>query len=867
MNPSSWRATYRLQLHPGFPLGAARERLPYLAQLGISHVYLSPCLQATPATTHGYDVTNPLHMSTELGGEEAWTEFCGTARGLGLGVLLDFVPNHMAAHPANAWWQDVLTHGPYSAYAGFFDLVFNAPTARWRVGLAVLPDSYQTILGENKFQVRDSDDGPRLILGGDSWPLNPASWPVFLPGKPAAEATENRFLELVALPSPDERERLEYLALREDMLARWRETPGAIRQQRATEIAVMPDRLHALLEQQYYSLHTWKRSNEVVNYRRFFDVNGLVGLRMERAEVFAVVHQRLRKAITAGEIEGVRVDHPDGLRDPADYNRRLRELLPAGRIYLEKILDSTEKLPTDWPVDGTTGYDFLAMVNRLWMDAEKADAMAGIYTEFTGHPLDLNRIVRDAKARIVDESFSGELDRLAELAARRARARWQTKDIGRRHLRQAIAAVSISLPIYRTYRSASPLAESERRAVQTAIVAARASVGTDARAALEYVEDLLLGTADDADANEFVARWQQLTPAIMAKGMEDTTFYRYDRLLSCNEVGAQPSLLGVATERFHEFCHHLSVHWPRTLLATSTHDSKRSEDVRTRISVISELPEEWRDAIADWSKLNQSAWAGRAPDRHAEFLLYQTLVGAYPLNVERAWAYLLKALREAKINTSWQRPNLEYETGIRAFLSTVLNHADFVTSLEAFATRLMGPGRVNSLAQTLIKLTAPGVPDFYQGSELWDLSLVDPDNRRPVDFDRRAAFLAGLHGVTVVPEHLDWEAGTPKLWLIARVLQLRREQPAWFDDTAGYLPVAAHGGRAAHLLGFQRGEQLFVIVPRFLARLQDDWQDTSVPLPAGRWRNYFDAAEYEGTAKPAELFKCFPVALLVRISP
>jgi (1->4)-alpha-D-glucan 1-alpha-D-glucosylmutase len=864
---TTWRATYRLQLHEGFALSDAERLLPYLANLGISHVYLSPCLQAVPGTSHGYDVTDPGQIGTELGGEAAWQSFCAAARKHGLGVLLDFVPNHMAAHAANRWWEDVLTHGPHSRYARYFDIADETLSPRWRVVLAVLPDAYQAVLTSGEMKIDLAGERPRLVLGTQSWPLAPGSWAGFLPDENAGKDIFAQLGLLSGTTEVDDSARARYRALVTDALDLWRSTLANAAEAvktRCEELCRDPDRLHALLEKQFYALHGWKRASEVVNYRRFFDVNGLVGLRMERDEVFNDLHGRLKTAIDAGEVQGVRIDHPDGLRNPAGYCRKLRTLFPDGRIYLEKILDSTEKLRAGWPVDGTTGYDFLAAVNRVWMDPEKADVLAGIYAEFTAHPLDLNRIIREAKARITEDIFAADLERLTEIACRRAWGAWQSRDIGRRQLRQAIAAVTVSLPVYRTYRETGPVEEDDRRLLEAAVASARSLLEPGSRAAMQYVERLLLDEATDPAAIEFIARWQQLTPAVTAKGVEDTTFYCYDRLVSCNEVGAQAALLGIAAEKFHEFCHHLSVHWPHTLLATSTHDSKRSEDVRTRISVITEMPDAWRAAITDWARINRGSWNSRAPDRHAEYLIYQTLVGAHPLGFERAWEYMRKACREAKIHTTWHRPNQEYEDTIREFLAGILANPQFTESLDAFARNLIRPGRINSLAQTLIKLTAPGVPDFYQGSELWDLSLVDPDNRRPVDYASRLAMLSGLIEATAAEVTTEWDSGRPKLWLIARVLHLRRQHPEWFDAASSYAPVAARGARASHILGYLRSGMMLTLVPRFTALLGDDWRDTLVPLPPGTWQDWFSQRQWIGGVSPHDLFQVFPVALLVR---
>lgn len=858
-----WRATYRLQLHREFPLAAAEALLPYLAKLGISHVYLSPCLTSAKGSTHGYDVIDPTRIDDELGGEAGWTSFCQAARRHELGILLDFVPNHMAANPSNPWWRDVLAHGPYSRYAGYFDVAAETLSPRWRIGLAILGDAYQVVLPSGAIKVEVAAERPQLMVYDHALPLAPASWGSLLSLNADEQEVFDRLAQLSVLPAPADRQRETHAQLAAEAEQIWRRH-AAEASAVVAKLNQDPEQLHELLEGQFYALHTWRRSNEVVNYRRFFDVNGLVGVRMERDDVFNDAHRRLQEMIAAGEIQGVRIDHPDGLRDPAGYCRKLRTLFPEGRIYLEKILDSSEKLRGGWPVDGTTGYDFLAAVNRVWMDPEKAEVLAGIYAEFTGHPLDVNRLIREAKARIADETFAADLERLTDIAVRRAWASWQTRDIGRRPLRQAIAAVTVSLGVYRTYRDAGAMADDDRRLLEAAIASAYALLGPGSGLAMDYVKSLLLAEAPDESAREFIARWQQLTPAVTAKGVEDTTFYCYDRLVSCNEVGAQAALLGIAAEKFHEFCHHLSVYWPHTMLATSTHDNKRSEDVRTRISVITEMTDEWRAAITAWSRLNRPAWGGRAPDRHAEYLIYQTLIGAYPLSFDRAWQYMEKACREAKIHTNWIRPNLEYEQNIKDFLAAILWNPEFTDSLNAFAKKLIWPGRVNSLAQTLIKLTAPGVPDFYQGSELWDLSLVDPDNRRPVDYELRRKLLDELPGAKLADITADWDSGLPKLWLIRRVLQLRREHPGWFDAASSYAPMTARGARASHILGFLRSGVVLTVVPRFTAQLGDDWQDTLLPLPAGVWIDRLTGRQWLGGVSPRDLFQGFPVALLVK---
>jgi len=861
---ADWVATYRLQLHAGFPLAMAEALLPYLAQLGISHVYLSPCLQAMPASPHGYDVTDPTRISDDLGGEAAWRSFCAQARAHGLGLLLDIVPNHMAASAPNPWWDDLLAHGPWSRFAGYFDVFPNGSPRPGRLHLATLGRPYGEALAAGELQVDLAGGRPRLTGPGQSWPLTPASWRQLLPAESAADPFFLQLEELRQREVPAATDQAAYAAAVRAVAAQWAELATAPPvKERVAALNRDPARLHELLEAQWYALHVWKLEGEVSNYRRFFDVGGLVGLRVEDEAVFAASHARIAALCRDGDVQGLRVDHPDGLRAPGTYFTRLRGLLPSGRIYAEKILEADEKLREDWPVEGTVGYDFLAKANLLWMDARKSDELSAIYADYTGHTVNLSRVVREKKAAILTGLFGADLDRLTALALEIARSSWQTRDLSRQHLQQALAELTVLLPVYRTYRGAGGPDAADRAALGGLLRQAQARLPGVPAAVFAFLERLMLRDAAGAAAEEFIARWQQLTPAVTAKGVEDTTFYCYDRLVACNEVGAQASLLGISSEKFHEFCHHLAERWPETLLATSTHDTKRSEDVRTRICVLTEDLERWGPALAEWTAMNRPAWKGRAPDPHAEYLLYQTLVGAWPIDFDRTWNYLLKACREAKIHTSWREPNAAYEQSLRDFLAEIHASEKFRASLVRYVEPLVRPGRINSLAQTLLKLTAPGVPDFYQGSELWDLSLVDPDNRRPVDFAVRRAQMAHLEEMTADGALQDWDIGLPKMWLIHKTLALRRAHPEWFARGSSYQPVTAAGARLGHVLGFIRGGRALTLVPRFTHTLRGDWGDTRVALPAGEWRHVFADERFSGEVSPNTLFHAFPVALLV----
>lgn len=856
-----WIGTYRLQLHAGFTLSDAERILPYLAELGVSHVYLSPCLQAFPGSTHGYDVTDPGRISADLGGEEAWESLVAAARAQHLGILLDFVPNHMSASEHNAWWDDVLAHGPYSEFAGYFDIRTPAHQP-FRVHVCTLAHAYGESLEKGELAVELRGGRPRLVHFDNSWPLSPASWGLLL------DDPDPCFAELIELqeaidPAGASRERHRRQTERAEAVLAGAAAAGRL-DAGIARTREDPDRLDAVLRRQYFRLHGWKLAGELTNYRRFFDVSGLVGIRIETPAVFEAAHARIERMIREGQLGGLRLDHPDGLRDPLSYFERLRGLLPGGRLYVEKILENDERLPEDWPIDGTVGYEFMAKVNRLWMDDRRIDAFTGTYADFTGHPVNFAALVRAKKREIVESTFSADLDRLSAAALEIARDDWRTRDLSPRQLREALAQVTTALGVYRTYRTADTLSPPDERVFAEAVQSARISTPDTGASAFDFLSALFTKPELDAAEAEFIASWQQLAPAVMAKGVEDTTFYLFDRLVSCNEVGSQASLMGISAEKFHEFCHYLSDRWPRNLLATSTHDNKRSEDVRTRISLLSEIPDRWAEALHQWSQLTAPAWKNRTPDRHAEYLLYQTLIGAWPLPQERCWQYMLKACREAKIRTSWHEPNTGYEENIRGFVDGVYHTPEFIESLEAFVAPLILPGRINSLAQALIKMIAPGVPDFYQGCELWDLSLVDPDNRRPVDFELRGQLLKRCRSLSADEAVEEWDSGLPKIWMTTRLLALRRRRPSDFLPQSGYQPLVAQGAHLGNLLAFRRGENLIAVVPRFSMTVNGDWADTLLPLPRGVWVNAFTDARLQGGVSPADLFGAFPVALLTR---
>ena len=779
-----------------------------------------------------------------------------------MGLLLDIVPNHMSATSHNPWWDDMLANGPFSRYANFFDIRIEEG-APFRVNICSLARAYGAALAAGELQIKLVGKLPRVFHYENSWPLSPVSWLTLLGAEGGEGERLERLLQRGSASSGQDAEYAEYTSRAQQRLdaARGNDSLSA-----AIEGAnADPALLHEILRRQFYELHNWRLAGELTNFRRFFDISTLSGLRTELPDVMQATHARISAMVEAGDIDGLRVDHPDGLREPHTYFQRLRAL-PAGRVYVEKILETDERLVEDWPIDGTVGYDFLARVNRLWMDDVRTDFLTATYQDFTGHTVNLGKLIRENKRAIIDSTFAVNMDELAQAALILARARRETQDISPRQLREALARIIVALPIYRTYRTARTIHADDLRIFLEALQVARGNAPDIDAAVFDFLSELFCRPELNGSESDFVAKWQQLAPAVMAKGVEDTAFYRFDRLISCNEVGSSASLIGISAGKFHEYCHYLSDRWPNNMLATSTHDNKRSEDVRTRISLLSEIPDRWASVLHQWSQMNAAAWQNRVPDRHAEYLLYQTLIGAWPLERDRCWQYMLKACREAKINTSWHEPNAGYEEKVKGFIDALYESREFTASLAEFVGPLIGPGRINSLAQTLIKMVAPGLPDFYQGTELWDLSLVDPDNRRPVDFAARERMLAQASDMDAAAALGDWDSGLPKLWMIQRILKLRAEHADVFSAQSGYQPLVAQGSHLSKLLAFRRGENLIAVVPRLALSLGGEWGDTRLPVPGGSWRNVFTGAIVHKDAAPGELFSGFPVALLHRVA-
>ena len=867
------RCTYRVQLRPGFGLAAAAEIAPYLARLGVSHLYTSPYLAAAPGSTHGYDVVDHGRVNAELGGDPGHEELRGRLRGAGLAQLIDVVPNHMAiGRPENVWWWDVLENGRASRYASYFDVDWDPPEAKLRdtVLLPVLADHYGRVLEAGRLRLERDGGRFRIRYGEQAYPCSPRTLDRVL----ADAGLDDVALEAASLPHSeqddaasiaDRHERKERLAAEID--ARCHEDADVAAEVDAAiaRVNADPEALDQLLSRQNYRLAYWRVASQELDYRRFFDITDLVALRVEREHVFRETHALVLGWAREGHLDGIRVDHPDGLRDPEEYFGRLAEAAPGTWLLAEKILQPGEELPASWPVHGTTGYDFCAVASGLFVDPAAEGAFTALHAEMTGETRSYAEILYEAKHEVMRSSLAADLERLTVFFVRVCEARRRYRDYTRADLREVLRETVACFPAYRSYVRAEHgvIRATDERAIVAAIAEARRRRPEVDPELFELLLEILLLRITGPNETGLVMRLQQYTAPVTAKGAEDTAFYRYPRLLSLNEVGGDPGVFGTSVEAFHAHNARIQARWPETLLATSTHDTKRSADVRVRIALVSQDPEGWAAAVRHWRELARPHRTGGRPDDGIEYLLYQTLVGAHPIAAERLVAHVMKAAREAKRETSWARPDERYESALRAFAEGVLADGRLMAEISGYAQRLVGPGRSASLALTLLQLTAPGVPDLYQGGELWDLSLVDPDNRRPVDFGRRARLLDEVERLDAATVQARDDEGAPKLFLISRALALRARRPDAFAGSYRALP--AHGARAGDVVAYARSDEVVAVAPRGLIG-RGDWGDTGLTLPDGRWTDVLTGATHQApSATVARLVSGFPVALLERV--
>jgi len=984
--------TYRLQLHGGFNLADADAAVDYLADLGVSDVYLSPYLAAKAGSTHGYDVIDHGRMNPEVGDEAAHSKFLARLKSRGMGRVLDVVPNHMGFTTENPFTKDVLENGPQARWAEFFDVDWSPikGSLGGRILLPVLEDVYGRVLEAGLIGLAREGGSFEVAYHDRRFPLRPRSYATVLGQRPA---------EFAARFDDDDHDVLEYLSVRDaaerlpkarfcqpDEVERLRREKEVIKRRLAALCETSPrmrafvddnvasfrgvegdarsfDRLHELLEEQVYRLAYWRVATEEINYRRFFDVTDLAGIRVEDPLVFEYAHKKVFQWVAEGGVTGLRVDHPDGLSDPLGYFRRLQTRLfeiacrqrlgaegragvdwdrlapllrrrfaavveaepssPLARrfpVVAEKILSTGEKLPADWPIDGTVGYEYLNALNGLFVNPEASELVDATYREFTGDPQPAAEVLHDSKVLVETALLASEVNALTTLLGRVAESSRRSRDFTLEDLRRVLVEVIACFRVYRTYqRRGDEISPRDREYVEQAVARARRRLPTVDRVVTDFVRDVLvLDTPPDIDPEardlwqRFVGRFQQTTGPVQAKGLEDTTFYRQVPLVSLNEVGGDPARFASSTAGFHALNAHRLGDWPGGLSTTATHDTKRGEDGRIRIDAISELAEEWKTRLARWARWNARKKTvvneTECPDAREEYLLYQTLLGTWPMGgpedavpeglVERVQGYVVKAASEAKRNTTWTDPDTSWKDALTKYVADILEYDDarpFLNDFLAFQRRVSRVGVVHSLAQTLLKMASPGVADVYQGCELWDFSMVDPDNRRPVDYKAREGLLAAIRSeldagrarAEVAGSRLARpDDGAIKLFLVWTALNHRRENPDLYYRGA-YRPVEPAGSQKDHVVGFARtyqGRSVLAVVPRLVAGLMgedgsrmpvgvDVWGDTEVLVPEaapGRWRDLLTDRVVEVATTPdhralrvAELFTVLPVALLV----
>ncbi len=941
-------ATYRLQFNRDFTFAKATEILPYLAMLGISHVYASPYLKARPGSMHGYDIIDHNQLNPEIGTPEDFEKFVETLHQHDMGQVLDIVPNHMGVMGAdNAWWLDVLENGEASNYASFFDIDWQPlkDELQGKVLVPVLDDQYGVVLDKGDLKlVFDAEKGEfSIFFHQHRFPIDPRTYPAILSKQNdlliSQLGPEHRdVLELQSLtaafghlPGQNEgsaekraernrdkeinKRRLSALCAEskpvlgfiQENVQSLNGTPGGTRSY---------DELHELIKTQAFRLAYWRVASDDINYRRFFDINDLAGIRMENPQVFEATHRYVLELVRDGKVNGLRVDHPDGLFDPAQYFARLQDTKPI-YVVVEKILSGDEPMPPEWPVNGTTGYDFSNLVNGLFVDATSAAKIRRMYRGFLAQALDYRQVLYRCKKNVMRNALASELNVLANILSRIALSNRHTCDFTLNSLRNALSEVVANFPVYRTYLTEEAVSERDRWYIETALQVARRQSKSQDTSVFDFIRQVLL-TRKDNGQNEiyrkafitFSMKLQQFTSPVMAKGLEDTSFYRYHPLMSINDVGGNPLEFGVTPEEFHAKTSTRATLWTHAMLATSTHDSKLSEDVRARINVLSEIPAQWRLKARQWRKMNQrfkSVVDGQEmPSPNDEYLFYQISIGSSPAKndvpsdewCERIKNYMLKAAREAKEATSWANQNQDYEKALVGFVSAVMNPSnhEFLVDFASFEKRIVPAGMMNSLSQILIKFTCPGVPDLYQGNELFELRLVDPDNRGRVDYALRRTCLCDLISMpckersnyirkmaSTIVDGSDHE-GNAKLFLTWRALAARRQHLALFRD-GQYVPLSVQGPLSKHLIAFARKydqAEAIVIVPRLCAQLlaydvpldnANLWQDTYIELPqalsASQYQNYLSFTACSVTdgsgirmIKASDVFRDFPWALL-----
>ncbi len=937
-------ATYRIQFNQNCRFADARDLVPYLHDLGISDLYASPRFKARRGSSHGYDVANPLRINSELGAEEDFDELCEKLRSYGMGLLLDIVPNHMAASSENPWWLDVLENGPSSPYAHYFDIDWRPRTSKAaflqenRVLLPILGDLYGNVLENQELTLKLDESGFYVRYYEMKLPVDPGSYGVVLDRceellrQGGAGIDELKALKEMATNLPGrndaaaamaERRQVQGAEIKQRLWTLYLSDPairGAVEETLRVFDGVRNDPrsfdlMDRLLSCQAYRIAYWKIGYEEINYRRFFDINELVGLQVGLPDVFEARHSQIIQLIREGKVTGLRVDHIDGIRNPLDYLKRLQSACGEQHgvyVVVEKILGRGESLPEDWPVCGTTGYDFLNAVNGIFIDPAGLRAMDAIYARWTGSDVAFSEVCYAKNRQVMRELFGGEVQALGHHLGKLAAQDRHARDLPLSELMQVLVEVTACLPVYRTYITGFDVTERDRGYIERTLELARRRVPESevSPAAFDFMRRVLLLDppyyAEDQKEEwlRFLMRWQQFAGPVMAKGLEDTAFYVYHSLLSLNEVGGDPlrERPPFDVEEFHRFNHQRLESWPYSMNTTATHDTKRGEDTRPRLNVLSEIPENWERALRrwhGWNKEQRKLVSGTiTPTPNEEFLIYQSLLGAWPYEetgpefLDRMKGFLVKATREAKTHSSWITPNEAHEKALLEFLEAILSGpGPFLRDFQTFHRKIAFHGALNSLSQLLIKATAPGVPDFYQGTGLWSLSLVDPDNRRPVDYRSRVFIVEEIKRKGAEdPQRLlkelltNWQDGRVKLFLMHKALELRKTLGELFLD-GSYIPIAARGAKREHVCAFvrnYRGAWVLTAAPRLTVSLVKagsmplgarTWAETELVLPGNSpksWRNVLTGEELavsaSGSAEPvlplAAVLRRFPVALL-----
>jgi (1->4)-alpha-D-glucan 1-alpha-D-glucosylmutase len=983
-------STYRLQLNGQFKFSDARQVISYLHELGITDCYTSPYFVARKGSLHGYDILDHNAFNPEIGTEEEYNEWMEELKRYGIGQVLDIVPNHMSiAGNENTWWMDVLENGPSSIYAHFFDIDWKPVKdgLENKVLLPILGDQYGLVLENQELQLSFEEGAFFIHYYDRRSPIAPISYAKILKFRidelEKKMGGDHSYLQellsiitaLEHLPPCTEKDVEKVMERRreKEVIKRrlWNlyNQSGEVRSFINSNIQIFNgkkgdpksfDLLDDLLNDQAYRLSHWRVATEEINYRRFFDINELAAVRTEDPVVFKEAHRLIFKLVREKKVTGLRVDHADGLYNPAEYLSRLQkgcfvqcclQAIPPSQdesvleekmsrlydealfknpnapirmpLYIvgEKILTKSERMPEDWPIFSTTGYVFLNSVNGIFIDMENSKAFDDIYTRFIKSKVNYQDLVYEKKKLIMETSMPSEINTLGHYLNRLSEKNRHTRDFTLNSLTTAIVEVIANFPVYRTYVTSSGVNERDRHYIEQAVSRARRKNPALSATIFDFLENVLLlrypknfKETDQMEWLDFVMKFQQITGPVMAKGVEDTTFYAYNRFVSLNEVGGIPERFGTPLDTFHGQNIERRKFWPYAMISTSTHDTKRSEDVRARLNVLSEIPNEWRHNLLRWSRINKkrkSVIEGQwVPDRDEEYLLYQTLIGVWPIHPmsgdsyelfkKRIGDYMLKAIREAKVNTSWISPNLVYEEGLLKFVDAILSPShgnSFIRDFETFQKKISYFGTFNSLSQILLKMTCPGIPDFYQGTEIWDFSLVDPDNRRPVDFDRRREMLHGLKKKMAMSGSdrpgfargllENWKEGYPKLYVTLESLNYRKENyPLFLDGT--YIPLVGEGDLKDHICAFARQRQekvVLVIVPRFLTRLiqgleelplgKNVWGDSGIVMPdeivGDKFRNIFTGEGLQMIRKDeqrvlalSQIFAHFPVAMLER---